>query len=366
MAVKGTVLLGFYLVIPLCFVLLVFDAVYLGWHLRDTVLPKNPDSLLLWHLLFVFPHIFSSVITLADKEYLAFYKHLFSRALLVIALVVLFFNFIVPLLFVDATRMAMNLAFFVIFAFATMYHVLSQQLGISMSLMKLKTAGVDYELWRWANALAGTFLYFLAFAAADLKAVQWHGGDLYGLFSNSALFLIVLATIQGVRLVLRANTRVGAFYAVANIVMLTSIYIMVELNYSFFAIVIPRVIHDVTAFAVYSVHDRNRNLTVRHNGFYRLLGFLRLSPVILCVLLAITVSQLVQCGSFYLDAWLGFRPVSACLGQIVWQPEIKNAMRYPSMQFWLQISLIVAFFHYYAEAVIWKKESLHRRYVMFS
>src|SRR5690554_867538 len=44
--------------------------------LRDQVLPKNPSALAIWTVIFIFPHITSSLITLLDKDYLSFYKKL--------------------------------------------------------------------------------------------------------------------------------------------------------------------------------------------------------------------------------------------------------------------------------------------------
>lgn len=364
-AIKGSVLLGIYLIIPLCFFVVAVDYLYFGWQLRDSVFPKNPEDLLIWHIFFVFPHIFSSLITLADKEYIAFYGRRFGYALLAIGIVVLLFNVAVPLVFTGETEVTLSLLFFVILAFATMYHVLSQQLGVSMTLMKLKTAARSYELWRWLNALAGTFLYFMAFAGMLLKDSWLFGSNMYDVCRDAALLLMIFANAQGIFLALKARTRVGLLYAFANIIMLTAIYVMIALGYSFFAIVIPRVIHDVTAFSIYSVHDRNRNVMAARNYFYRFLAFLKLSPLILCVVMAVVIAQLLQCGSFYLDAWLGFQPVSVCLGSAIYTPEIKNTINNQSMQVWLQLSLIAALFHYYVESVIWKKDSLHRHYVNF-
>src|SRR5690554_1462412 len=84
--VSSPFLLSLYAIIPLCFLLVLFDYLFFGNQLRDTYLPKNPATLVIWAIIFNFPHITSSLITLIDDEYIPFYKKRFTRVLIAIAL----------------------------------------------------------------------------------------------------------------------------------------------------------------------------------------------------------------------------------------------------------------------------------------
>lgn len=106
-----------------------------------------------------------------------------------------------------------------------------------------------------------------------------------------------------------------------------------EVGYSLFVILIPRVIHDVTAYIVYITHDRNRNKHEPVNSIYRLTSFTRLSPVILLPLLSIGFA-------FVLTSYRQYALISILI-------------------------LTMSFLHYYFEGFIWRGANPHRRYVNF-
>lgn len=354
-SLKSNYLLLVYAIIPAVLLVVLADISLFQSQLQN-ILPASPESLLIWHLIFVYPHIFASVLTLADKQYIQHYQKRFITALFYIVILVLAFTSLLPLLLNENNRQISWLIFFIFIAFATMYHVLSQQLGMSMSLMGLKAQGKDYETWRWLNALAGTLLYLSLFIKPILLSYQ-----LLDTAINAALILWIASAIQGVRLISRSRHKIGQLYAASNIIMLGVVYVLIQLDYGFFAIVIPRVVHDITAFMVYSVHDHNRNSNTKHNYIYKLKFLKGISPLLLCFPIAAIVSQLIQCTSFYLDSQLGFQPLSACFVSYFYQPSAEVTKPINTMQIWLQISLIVAFFHYYIEAIIWKKDAPHRK-----
>lgn len=105
-------------------------------------------------------------------------------------------------------------------------------------------------------------------------------------------------------------------------------------GYPFLLVLIPRFIHDATAFAVYAVHDHNRNLTTKHNVIYRVLAPLHISPALLCIPLAIGLS---------------------------WYFTANQYESVPVMIFLLFFALL----HYYMEAYMWKREAPHRQNVIF-
>jgi hypothetical protein len=110
--------------------------------------------------------------------------------------------------------------------------------------------------------------------------------------------------------------------------MLVAVYAFWELGYSVFVIMVPRFVHDITAFYIYAVHDHNRNLQARHNYIYRSFSFL--SPLILCPALAIVLS--------------------AVLGPNTW---------------FVAPLIIITLLHYYTESFIWRGDTPHRRQIAF-
>ena len=70
-SVKG--LLSVYVFLPLVLVFIFCDHFFFNGAGRH-MLPRNPETLLWYTLLFNLPHIFTSFFSFADREYLAFYK----------------------------------------------------------------------------------------------------------------------------------------------------------------------------------------------------------------------------------------------------------------------------------------------------
>jgi hypothetical protein len=103
-------------------------------------------------------------------------------------------------------------------------------------------------------------------------------------------------------------------------------------GYLFLAILIPRVVHDVTGWMFYLTHDRNRNLEETRNALYRVLAPSHL-PI------AVTVPALAIGVNVTLDLIPGR----------VYDP----------------IVLAVSLFHYYTESFMWKRDAVHRRSVGF-
>ncbi|MCB0360942.1 MAG: hypothetical protein KDD44_14940, partial [Bdellovibrionales bacterium] len=102
-----------------------------------------------------------------------------------------------------------------------------------------------------------------------------------------------------------------------------------RIDYSFFLILLPRVIHDLTAFAFYMVHDANRNAGSRSpNLIYRFLRFSRISPAVLGPLLALGIALPITLQS--------------------------------SQQVGLQIIFVLASTHYLTETVTWRRGTPHR------
>lgn len=364
--VSSPLLLSLYGIIPACFLIVLLDYLFLGNQLRDQYLPTNPASLVIWAVIFNFPHITSSLITLADDEYIPFYKQRFLKALIIIVVAVLAINFLIPLLFSRQVAAGTSVLFFLFFATYTMYHVLSQQFGIGMMMMKARPGTSAYERWRWFATIAATCMYAMVFVRFNLEAVVINGISAYQVMLAIAAVFVALAVIQGFYLTRESQRELGSWYVYSNLLMLLSTYALLLLGYDIFVIAIPRFVHDLTAFIIYSVHDQNRNREVKHNYVYRYLSFLKIPPLILCPLLAILVANSVECGSYLVDAWMGFGSASECVLQRFYTPATPANALPQSMQLWLQIMFICGFFHYYIESFVWKREAIHRHSVSFS
>lgn len=364
-SVNSRWLLALYSVVPISLLVALMDYWFFGFQLRD-LLPSNPASLVIWAVIFNFPHITSSLITLIDDEYIPFYKQKFLRILLVIITAVLLLNFVVPMVFPGLPSTIAMAVFFAFYASYTMYHVLSQQFGIGMILMRKPSGTAAYERWRWSGAIAASFMYGMVFAEPALTTIKLSGYSAYQIAGALAALFIAFATVQGLALTKGSQRLLGTWYIYSNVAMLLATYALLLMGYGFFVIAIPRIVHDITALSIYSVHDQNRNSVKQHNYVYRALSFLRVPPLILCTLLAVVLANFIQCGAYLFDTWLGFQSVSECAIKHYYTPATAENPLPHSMQLWLQILFVCGFFHYYIEGFVWKRDAVHRHAIKFS
>jgi hypothetical protein len=368
LAVNSHLLLALYGFIPLSILVVLVDQLFLSGVLKDQYLPSNPATLMWWAIIFNFPHIVSSLVTLADKEYIQFYKKRFTKALTIIIAVVLGINILIPLLFPGVLSTASTFLFLVFFSGYTMYHVLSQQFGIGMMLMKVRPT-TSYEVWRALATVASTLMYGMVF-------VIWTETPVLGEFSAFDIMKViagifcVLTVMQGIYITRTSQRDLGKWYVYSNLLMLVTSYGLLLAGYGFFVIAIPRFVHDLTAFIIYSTHDQNRNRDQVRNYFYRALKFIPIPILFLCPILAIVIAHSVQCGSLYIDLLLGFDKaafeLNECPFDRYYQPTGINNGIPPYMQFWAQIMFICGLFHYHIEAFVWKREAIHRHSVAFT
>src|SRR5690606_38352385 len=104
-------------------------------------------------------------------------------------------------------------------------------------------------------------------------------------------------------------------------------------GYALYVILIPRIIHDVTAYMVYVTHDRNRTGEAPVNRLYQLARSTLRSPVILLPLTFVGIAY--QLTDYQ-------------------QHDLASIL-----------VLTVSFLHYYFEGFIWRGGNPHRRYVTF-
>lgn len=345
--VSSPLLFSLYGVIPVCILLFLLDLTALNGQLLTTFLPVTPGQWALWAIIFNFPHIVSSLMTLIDREYWTFYKSKLIKALAGFSALVLTITYAVPALASSLVNSVVQAAFFTFFATYTMYHVLSQQFGIGMMMMRV-TQTNRYQLWRATATIATTCLYFLVFARDPLSKIVISGIAAIDVLKVASLVMVFVSTLVALTLIKQSKRRLGSLYCLANVLMLWVTWAFMMLDYTVFVILIPRLVHDLTAFIIYATHDHNRNKVEKPNLLYRYFQWLPLSPLILCPLLAIAVANGIESSTAWVDS------------------QLLVAGLPPFLQISVQVIFIASFMHYYIESFVWKRESIHRHHVGFT
>lgn len=300
-------LLALYGIVPLCLLFLLFDGLVLDFRISRS-LPADPHSMQWFTLFFMLPHIFASTFTFLDREYLATYRVRLGMAIPIIAVIVL----LLPQLFPD-------FPLGLIVAIYTMYHLMNQQTGIAAMIARNRSW--EHEGWRWACFVVATLLYV---------AVLVGDRNLAALVVRAAAVVVPLLVLSGALALRRARTGIGKAYIAANTAMVITCYGLLAFNLPFFLILIPRVVHDVSAFFFYVAHNANRNAIAPVNPLARLRAVTGLPEYLWTPAVGVTCTALV---TFLCSDWMMYI--------------------LPSM----------ALFHYYFEGIMWKSGAPHRRYI---
>jgi hypothetical protein len=241
--IRAHALIALYALVPLCGALMLADS-FVFQHAVRNRLPVTPNALFGFTAVFVLPHIFASLFTFADSEYLSIYRNQLIGAVLGIAALM------------AALRALGGDALNLVLWATTLWHVLAQQTGIARVFMR---PGQVQSAWRWTSVSAFTGVGVALFVPVLMKA---------------SLALLGLSTVLCVFVVLSATSRAGAWYVAATQALAILAAAGVLSGYTFFAILVPRIVHDVTGFMFYVAHDHNRNRVTRHNFLLRVLAFL--------------------------------------------------------------------------------------------
>ena len=306
-------LLSVYGLLPLALLIVFVDQVFLYGAIRD-YLQLNFRDLAFITVILNLPHIVASHVTLFDRDYVTHYKGLLAKAgTLAVAL-----GTLLPIVF------GMKI-FFVFMASYTMYHVLAQQFGLSLMFMSARP-NTDFKGWLWTTTLGYSIGYLIIYHTYYFTPDQVKIAKLVMLagFALSGIFALRL-----MRIVTPEKTPISRWYFYANIMMGFVCFILFTSGYAFFTVLIPRFVHDLTAFAVYIVHDHNRNEAETHNYFYMLLDKLHLKPWVACMPLAIGIAWVLTVGS-----------------------EHSHAVMY--------FTFSIIFLHFIIEGRIWKAGTPHR------
>ena len=323
-------LLGIYLILPVCLAVCLADRFVFGSALRR-VLPGSPSHFFLFAVFFGTPHIIASnVIMATNSEYFLLYRR---RLLILTLLLAAFFA-------LGKATFSYNVLFAVV-ATATIVHVIRQQIGIGNAAARVE--GAAYEAWGILLVVSSVVMFNAIFLSRALSAEQlrWAGRSL-AVFAPAIFAAAALSHP-------RVPSKVGQYFLWANTVMALTCFSLYLHGYALFAILAPRVIHDVTAFVFYATHDYNRHLERPQNWLYVLLAKARISAFVAVPAIAVLLTWFLDKRA---DRYLEFLTVHVL------------SLRFPraiGFGFVGYLGLV----HYYTEALTWKAGSPYRRYIHF-
>ncbi|MDC9728334.1 MAG: hypothetical protein PSN04_03260 [Methyloprofundus sp.] len=330
LAVSYKLLLSLYAIIPLCLALQLLDSFALNGVLLS-YLPSSPSHFLLFQVIFGTPHILASTILLAsNREYVHFYH---KKILLMTLAIILFFAV--------ANQTLSYLTLYLLVTSWTVYHVLKQQHGVGRGAYSLPTWA--FYLLLWLSISAGLSIYIGIFLKNTLSIEQ---AEWVKVLASSLVFGLFLATLFCQRYM---KSTFSAVFMWANSALIFASFYLYMANYSFLAILIPRLVHDATAYIFYITHDVNKHKKQAQNSIYRWAKKIKLNIFLVLPLLSFLLTYLLQ---VYGDQSVNF------ISQFFFGTEIKKAI---TLGFIGYCSLM----HYYTEAFTWKYGSPYRQYIRF-
>ncbi|PPD32695.1 MAG: hypothetical protein CTY19_10360 [Methylomonas sp.] len=324
-------LLSLYGIVPFCLLVIWLDQ--FGFHhaLRD-ILPSSPTHFLLFQVLFGTPHIIASNLLLfSHTDYLSTFKNKLIGMTLFIAV---FFG--IGSLFIPYRVL------YIISACWTVYHVLKQQHGIAKAVCRLPNWAFYLQLW--LSISAGIFIYMGIFLKNSLE-------------QGEAALVLQIATVLTLALVIstvvcqkHVHSKLGVIFLWANTLLVVVSLFVYSQHYYFLAILMPRLVHDMTAYSFYVSHDVNRHGEAPQNGLFRLAARFHVPVGLVLPLLSFLLTYLLQA---YGDDWVNY------ILQTLFSTQIYKAVT-------LGLIGYLALMHYYTESFVWAAGSPLRRYIRFS
>jgi hypothetical protein len=215
-------------------------------------------------------------------------------------------------------------------------------MGVAKAVCRLPSWAFYLQLW--LSVGAGCLIYLGVFLNNSLTPEQ-------------AQWVLWLATVLTMALLLATvaiqrytASRSGLVFLWANSLLVAGSWLVYVEQYYFLAILMPRLVHDVTAYSFYVAHDINRHGRQAENGLFRLTNACRIPPVVVLPLLSFALTYLLQ---VYGNDVVNF------IAQTLFATEINKAVT-------LGLIGYLALMHYYTEAFVWSAGSPLRRYIRFS
>lgn len=331
LAVSFRLLLGLYLIIPVCLTLQILDSWFFEGYLKEN-LPSSPAHFVLYQILFGTPHIVASAIVLtSNRDYVSAYKW---KIIWMSAAIICIFG--IGSLFIP------YLYLYILVTCWTVLHVLKQQHGVARGLCRLPSWA--FNLLLWLSVAAGIFVYFGIFLKNSLDAEQ--ANQIKQVVAILSIVL-VLATAYCQRYV---PDRIGKSFLWSNCLMVLSCFYLYLQQYYFLAILVPRLIHDATAYFFYITHDYNKHHSQPQNFIYRLAKRYKVHYFIVLPVISFGLAFVLQA---YGDT------IVSLITNYLFGFEIRKAVT-------LGLLGYLALMHYYTESFTWKQDSPYRKYIAFT
>jgi len=330
-AVSFRLLLGLYAIIPLCLLLQALDVWFWQGALQAS-LPSSPNHFLLFQIIFGTPHIIaSSIVLFSNRDYVEVYKP--KIIAMTVALAVIFG---IGSLFIPYR------VFYVLVAAWTVYHVLKQQHGVARGVCRLPDWA--FYLLLWLSVIAGLLVYIGIFLKNSLTIEQVTE---IKTIAGSLCIALLLSAVYCQRYV---NTAFGRWFLWSNVLLVLSSFFLYVQQYYFLAILVPRLVHDATAYVFYVTHDYNKHHQTPQNFIYQAAKRCRLSIFVVLPLLSFLLAFVLQAYGDHIVSYLT---------QVIFGVEIRKAVT-------LGLLGYLALMHYYTEAFTWKQGSPYRQFISFT
>ena len=313
------------LLIPFSMLLIIFDQ--LGGGFVSSIV-ENPEKTHILNYFFHFPHAMMTFISLFfDKGYLKYYFSDFPIGK--ITLIILAYSTIILHTF----------SYFIIFSVLLGFHFSKQQYGIERIILGEKAQvkkystiimGFFFSVTYYVSVFSGPFEHNLIIKDFLLHNEFW-GHFKYPLY----LFFAGIALFELEKDLKIFKDGIERFYVIGNFIFLLYIPFVFELKYYWVAAGIPRMIHDLSSFYLYSIHDQNRNSHKQNNLLLKIVTFNRRLPFILWLLLPFLLASFQgKCygivTSFTANlTFMGFAMLHFCTESIIWKkngPLLQNLL----------------------------------------
>ena len=324
-------LLALYAIIPLCLALQLIDASFWQGYLQNH-LPSSPNHFIVFQILFGTPHIIASTLLLtSNSDYLTTYSRKLMLMTMAIAIVFGLGSLFIP-----------YKVFYVLVAAWTVYHVIKQQHGVARSVCRLPNWA--FYVLLWLSVVAGLIIYVGIFLknSLDIQQTLW--------IKQSAGCLCISVILFGIYCQRYVSGLFGRYFLWANIFLVLSSFYLYLQQYYFLAILVPRLVHDATAYTFYVTHDYNRHHTKPNNFIYRYATRCHIPLLIILPLSSFALAFVLQA---YGDDLINR------LSEFLFGVSIHKVIT-------LGVLGYLALMNYYTEAFTWKNDSPYRRYIAFS
>ena len=330
-AISFRLLLAIYAIIPICLALQIIDSWLWNEYLKGA-LPSSPNHFIFFHILLGTPHIIASAVLLSSNtEYMQTYKVRIITMTLALAVI-----------FGIGSQFLPYRVLYIGVASWTVLHVLKQQHGIAMGVCRLQ----PWQFWSQLllSVAAGILVYIGIFMKNSLLPEQ------VALIIQITWVLSALLLVSTVICHRTVPTLFGKTFLWANAALIFASFYLFAQQYYFLAILVPRLVHDTTAFIFYVAHDYNRHHHKPRNFIYRAARKMRLSIFVVLPLIAFALAfGLQQYGDYYFNM----------MTQFLFGVEVRKAIT-------LVVLGYLSLMHYYTESFTWKGASPYRRFITFS